>query len=130
MDKSDFASLVADTLIPRDPTADILNLYRNPPGRGVSAERRALADWLNALDDADRARIAHLMAEARQAAAFSMLVLLDDGAHYRDGEIVGELRLEYHDNDGTVTHLNDFYNSEYLHDLFNDVLRSRTVNPA
>ena len=46
MNKSDFATLVADTVIPQDPTARILDHYRNPPGRGVSTERRAMADWL------------------------------------------------------------------------------------
>lgn len=124
MDKSGFATLVADTLIPRDPTARILEIYRAPPGRGVSADRRALADWLNALGDEDRARIAFLMADQRHAAVFSMLVMLDDGTQYRDGEEVGTLRLEYHAKDGTITHLNDF-KGEDLHDLFNQAIEDR-----
>lgn len=124
MNKADFATLVADTVIPLDPTARILDYYRNPPGRGVSAERRAMAAWLNGLSDEDRARIAFLMADQRQAAVFSVLAFLDDGEQYRDGEVVGELRLEHHDKDGTVTHLNDF-KGEDLHDLFNDAIKAR-----
>ncbi|WP_375175936.1 hypothetical protein [Pseudooceanicola sp.] len=127
MDKSDFATLVANEILPEGRMGHALDIHRNPPGRGVSAERRAMAAWLSALTEEDRARIEHLMADAREAAVFGMLVLLDDATQYRDGEEVGELRLEYRDRDGGVTHLNA-PRGEDLHDLFKWALKDRETN--
>jgi hypothetical protein len=129
MNKSDFAAQVANEIMPEGHAARLLAFHRNPPGRGVSAERRALAAWLDALSDEDRARIEYLIADAQEAALFGLLVLLDHGTRYRDGEEIGELRLDYHDRDGTITHLNE-PRGEELHDLFKWALKDRGTGHA
>lgn len=127
MNKSDFAELVADQTLAEGHAARHLAFHRNPPGRGVSAERRELAAWLDDLSDTDRDRIEYLIADAREAAVFSMLVLLDHSTQYRDGEEVGELRLEYRGKNGEVSHLNDV-RGEDLHDLLKWALKDRAAS--
>lgn len=127
MNKSDFATVVANEIMPEGHAARLLEFHRNPPGRGVSAARRALATWLNTLSDEDREQIEFLMADAREAAVFNLLALLDDSTHYEDGEGIGELRLEFRDRDGTVSHLNEL-RGETLHDLFKWALKDREAS--
>ncbi|WP_370273837.1 hypothetical protein [Pseudooceanicola nitratireducens] len=127
MKKSDFAQLVADRVHPPSKAESLLRFHENPPGRGVTAERRALAAWISALPQADRANVLHLMDDAIQSAIFGLLVLLDEGEVYRDGEVVGEVRLDYCATTGEVTRLNT-PEGEDLHDLYSHALKDRTAD--
>ncbi|QFT59500.1 hypothetical protein FIU94_11760 [Sulfitobacter sp. THAF37] len=116
MDKNTFAERLAQSMAG---TSDgILKYAQQPVGRGVSAARKARAQWMSELDEAQRPWLHQLVEEGVHAGVFGVLCVLD---HVRSLEDVGEkgtFTLTYTSPSGEQTQINP-ESGEMLHDLYN-----------
>lgn len=93
---------------------DVIANLKNPPGRRVSPEERARADWYNGLSEEETQHVNSAIASAVHHAVFGLLAVLD-GARTIDDE-GGRFELTYIGDQRVL--LNDPQAVD-LHDLLN-----------
>ncbi len=116
MDKETFAERLA--LSEASTAKGLLAGAQNPVGRGVSAQRKALAAWLAGLDDQSRTWLLQMVEEGVHAGAFGVLCVLDHVRFLEDRGEKGTFTLTYTAPSGEQTQLNPD-SGEMLHDLYN-----------
>ncbi|KUP95076.1 hypothetical protein [Tritonibacter horizontis] len=120
MDKETFAKRLAQSMT--HTSESLVAGAQHPTGRGVSAERSALAAWLHGLDDEGRKWVHHLVDEGVHAGVFGLLCVLDHVRFVEDGDQKGSFTLTYTAPTGAQTQINPD-KGEMLHDLYNGLRR-------
>ncbi|SFG87234.1 hypothetical protein SAMN05518865_1215 [Duganella sp. CF458] len=116
MNAQDFIEAVK--LVVRDGAAEgVLSMAENPPGRGVTTEAKARAQWLKSLSHHDREQVLKLVEEGVDSAIFGLLCVIDGVRAVEDCGDKGSFELHYVKH-GLSTPLNP-ENLIFLHDLFN-----------
>ncbi|APE44209.1 hypothetical protein BOO69_12975 [Sulfitobacter alexandrii] len=120
MEKEVFAERLAQSMA--GSAESILRYAEKPPGRGVTAQRRALADWLATFDAEGRERLLQLVGEGVHAGVFGTLCVLDHVRAVEDAEERGTFTLSHTSPAGETVVLNPD-SGEMLHDLYNHFSR-------
>jgi len=112
-----------------------LVLKKGPPGRKPSQDLVALHRWFQDLDDESREHVLAVIRHASDAALFHCLVLIDGLAGYPIEGKVSDFAVylqTYASQDArmanspqTSVRLNSAHTTEYLHDMFHQILQER-----
>ncbi len=117
-----------------------LVLEKGPAGRKPASDLVTLHRWFQDLDDESREHVLAVIRLASDAALFHCLVLIDDLAGYPiPGKVSdfavflqtyasGEARTA--DSPQTSVRLNPAHTTEFLHDMFHQILQERAEHQA
>lgn len=119
MNTKEFVEAIIEVV--RDATiSDTLENLKEPPGRKPNKDDIELSQWYLSLSKEDAENIAKVISKSVDGSIFGLLAVFDGVRAIEDnGE--GELELAYKDTTGR-TLLND-PKCEYLHDVFNSLIK-------
>lgn len=115
MNSQQFVDIVKD--IVRDGAiADVLSVTENPPGRKVSQQFKARAEWYRSLPDEHREFVKSIVSDAVDSALFGFLCVLDGVRAVEESSDKGKFELRYLKDESVLLNSQD---GDMLHDLYN-----------
>lgn len=117
MDGKEFVDAVK--LVVRDRACeDTISIAENPPGRRVSPELKARADWLKSLSDMERKMVESIIKDGVDNAIFGLFCVVDGVRAIEDVPDKGDFELHY--VKGGVSAILNRADAPLLHDLYNE----------
>lgn len=115
MDSEEFVRAVK-TVCSDGQGEELIQSFRNPPGRRPSHRLMRLSKWFRQLDVNDQTMLREALTDAAESAVFGVLCVLDGVRAIESGSEKGTLALYYIKGDRKIL-LNDPKNEE-LHNVF------------
>lgn len=116
MDGREFVNAVKE-VVSDSAFAGVISCASDPPGRRVSPEDKARAEWLRSLGADERRMLDSILKEGIDLAVFGLFCVIDGVRAVEDGPDQGDFELRYIKNGVSVV-LNG-EDTPDLHDLYN-----------
>lgn len=100
--------------------SDVQSMLRSPPGRKPQPSLASLSKWYRALDEAERAKVAEVIALAVHSSIFGVLAALDGVRAIEGFGPKGELVLTHQENGNKVELCGP--RVELLHDIYQSIV--------